>query len=327
MKSNDLSRYRLSESNPFAPPDRRYHLARKCLKSGGRPSFRDDGPTWELFRFLLKRESVTEPSLQVQVRRAYPGLSISLDLHHGRARKLRPMIEAYVLAGANDDLIAARLNVPAESVYWFRLAFYDVEHLRHASLRVVYDLIGTVDEDGQSELDEHRLWKLVGFTLKVEALDQLLYADDKSNALPEGGLAAWIKARAQSDLQMKQWIVAHRLNVNDPKHIETLLKLSVQAQCSQRQSDAVSPNRYEQHIKAFLEEIPWTQGEAGKEAFKNTKIGEWDDSATELRADEQLRLATGQDVPELEEWRECKLPPPPKRKPTNVFHEGGEILE
>lgn len=326
MKSIDLSKYRLSESNPFPPPDRRYRLSRACLKSGGRLSCRDDAPTRVLFRFARIREAATQ-SDRDQIRKANPGLSVALDLHHGRARKLRPMIEAYILAGADDGSIAARLNVLREGISWYRLAFYDVEHLRHAPLRVVYDLIGIVDEDGQSELDEHRLWKLVGYTLKAEALDQLLFVGDKSNALPKGGLAAWIKGRVQSDLQMKQLIVAHRLKVNDPKHIEILLKLSLQQQCSQRPSEQVSLSLPEQISKDLMEEIPWAFGDAGEVQFKGTKIGEWDESAVELRDEELLRLATGQDVPHLEELREFKFPPPRKQKPTAVFNEAGEILK
>jgi hypothetical protein len=85
-----------------------------------------------------------------------------------------PLIEAYLLADLADEAIAHRVGAPPEAIRWYRLAFYDVQHWLRFPLYVRMHLIRVIDEDGQTRLDMHRLWKLVAYTLGAQALDQLL---------------------------------------------------------------------------------------------------------------------------------------------------------
>ena len=72
MQPIELSRYRYSRRNPFAPPDRRFRLAKICLASGLIPSFRhDDKPTWILWRFLENREAACNPAQRVRLLTAW----------------------------------------------------------------------------------------------------------------------------------------------------------------------------------------------------------------------------------------------------------------
>jgi hypothetical protein len=320
-----MDHYDFSGNNPFAPPNRRYCLSKQCLERGQQPSFDEDKDTWDVFRYLRKRQTADEPSQRTQLRRDYHDFSTAFAIRFGKARKLRPVVEAYILGDADDGAIAKRLAVPRGTVYWYRRTFYDVEHLRQAPLHVIHQLIGIHDEEGQSVLAPHRLWKLIGFAQKAAALDQLFHVGDSPIALGEGGAAAWISRQMEFAVRLKQWIAVQGLKPDDPKHAETLLKLWGQERHSQRDSEDNSLNPYEQCAKSFLDGLTWTFGVSGEEAFKDTPIGKYDMSAAELRADELLSMATGQEVPGLEERLE-KLPPPRKRRPIGGEGGAGELL-
>lgn len=318
MQPIELSRYRHSKANPFAPPDRRYRLARTCLAEGIKPSFcHDDKETWDLLRYLRKREAASEPDQRIRLQITHPDLSAAFQLHHGKLRNLRPLSEAYILAGADDDSIAEKMAIPKDAIGWFRVAFYDVEHLRDSPLFIVHKLIGITDEDGQSVLDTHRLWKLIGYQLGPGALDKLFH-DTKGDeeAFKAGGLGAWFSRHAQTALQSKLRMAIDNMNANDPKFAGLLLKWLLEDRRDQAQKEATSLNALEHHINAMLAELPWCHGTAAREAFQDTELGPFDECAAELRDDELQLVAAGEAGPKFEEIQCLNIGPPrPKGKP------------
>jgi hypothetical protein len=322
--SIDLDKYRLG-ANTFAPADRRFRLATKCIQQGLRPSFHDDRPTWVLFQFMRKYRAARDLAQRSRLRREYSGLSIAFDLHHGKAQELCPVIESYILTGASDEEIARRLAVPTDAICWFRTSFYDVEHLRSSRIRML-KFIGVIDGDGELSLDVHRLWRLTGYTMKCQGLDHLFQLNGNDSALHGEGFEAWMSRQMRSTLHLKQLIAAHRLSVDAPKHLETLIQLWVEEQNRLREAGQVSLNQYEQYAKALIEQIPWAFGAAAEESFKDTQIGKHDEGAAELRADELMLLAAGEKVPGLDEQLSV-LPPPRKRKPSLGPNGDGGLLE
>jgi hypothetical protein len=322
--SINLDKYRLG-ANPFAPADRRFRLATKCIKHGLRPSFHDDRPTWVLFQFMRKYRAARDLAQRARLRREYCGLSIAFDLHHGKGQELCPVIESYILAGTSDEEIARRLAVPTDAICWFRTIFYDIEHLRSSRLRML-KFIGAIDGDGESALDVHRLWKLAGYTMKCEGLDHLFQSNGNDSRLHGEGIEAWMSRQIRSTLRLKQFIAAHRLSADAPKHLERLIQLWVEEQNRLREAGEVSLNQYEQHAKAFIEQIPWAFGAEAEESFKDTEIGKHDAGAAELRADELLLMAAGGKVPGLDEQL-SEFPPPRKRKPSLGPNDGGGLWE
>ncbi len=313
MKFNDLSRYRLSDLNLFAPPDRRYRLAKLYLRRGIPPSFNDDKITRELYRFLQKRESARESRQRGQLLSDHQGLAVAFDLHHGKAQRLRPALEAFLLTELDDKSIAKKFGLPVEALYGFRKAFYDIQHLIAFPVRVLHQLIRVAAENGEADLDVHKVWKLVGYVLKSKALDQLLDINAESSLPSEREASAWLALKTQAIVTLKQLIGVGSLNPADPKQLASLLKLSRQVR---QGSDDASHTVYEEHIKAMLDNIPWTIGDDGETQYRGTKIGKFDESAVELRDDELQLLATGHDVPGLDELADLTIPPPKKLNPT-----------
>jgi hypothetical protein len=258
---------------------------------------------------MKNREAACEPGQRARLLMAHHDLSVAFELHHEKMRHLRPVIEAYVLAGADDGSIAKRLAVPAGAIRWFRLAFYDVAHLLQAPSRVVHDLIGIADEEGLNSLDDHRVWKLIGYRLKSGALDELFHnANGDMEAFKDGGLAAWFSYQTQSALKAKQFTAMSNLSTHNAKHVEILLKLWLQEQRSQSRSEASSLGSLEPYINAMLNEIPWTHGALAEETYRDTEVGKHDKLAAELRDEELQLLAAGETVPGLEEIEGLEIP-------------------
>ena len=110
-----------------------------------------------------------------------------------------------------------------------------------------------------------------------------------------------------------------QMNATDPKHRELLVKLWVQEQTRQEKEGALL-NPFEQHLEAFLKDIPWAVGSDAELIHGGTPLGKYDDGAAELRDDEVLRVAAGEAIdPDLP----VKIPPPRKRTPQKI---GGDTL-
>jgi hypothetical protein len=313
MEPLEVTRYRFSRANPHAPPDRRYKTARMCSAHGVLPSFRrDDRPTWDLWKFMKKRAAAQDPKQRFRLNRSEPALATAFRLHHGDMKRLRPLIEAYLLAGLDDDSLAGKVNVIPEAIRWFRLAFYDVAHQLCAPAYVRFHLIRAVDDEGETFLDNHRLWKLVGYTLGPDALDELL---DHSAAGKEvfkvGGMAGWLIQQTRSVLQRKQFIAATNLSTEDQKNVAILLRMLLHELHGQEESDDQPFTELEQAVNAMLQELPWCKGAE----FTPEPVREWDERAVELQSDELLLLAAGEKLPHLKELENLEIPLVPETKP------------
>jgi hypothetical protein len=58
-------------------------------------------------------------------------------------------------------------------------------------------------------------------------------------------------------------------------------------------SDRQPSTPHDAEIRALLDAIPWTSGLAGKKMYEGTKIGQYDESAVELRSADLMRLDAG----------------------------------
>lgn len=306
MKPIELSRYRHSRMNPFAPPDRRYRIARTYHSQGILPSLlRDDKRTWGVWKFITKRACVVDSKQRVQLLRDFHDLSIAFRLHHGAMRHFRPLIEAYLLARTDDAILAKKVGVRPEAIGWFRAAFYDVEHHLESPQYVQLQLIGVPDADGQTMLDTHRMWKLIAYALGADALDQWFHHSSADQAaFKGGGLDAWFFHRSQAALRSKEFLVASSMNPDVAKDATLLFKILQQRMRSQKQSESTPRNEFEQHIAEMLKAIPWCKGPE----HTPEPVREWDESAVVLRDDELQLLAAGEKLPHLDALRGVTFP-------------------
>jgi hypothetical protein len=316
----EIARFRYSLQNPFPPPDRRYQLAKAYLAHGIIPSARrDDEDLFNVYRFLRARAAFRQPKQHItEVLKKYRDLACAFDIHHGKAKVLRPVIEAYLLSKDARAAISASLRLSQETVVSYEKTFFDVAPFMEHPLHVLTRIIGSIGKRGQKKLDEPMLWKLLGYVGGAEALDKL-FGNLHGISEPQGedGITGWISNRTNAVLQIKQLLAVSALKPSNKNHREQLLRLLGQRQRTTNTSADTPRSSVEMHVKAMLDDILWAIGPQDLPE----PLQEWQDRAAELRDDEEMKLIAGIEVPGLEERSDVAFPferiprQPPQRRP------------
>ncbi|MBL9089731.1 MAG: hypothetical protein JNL96_00800 [Planctomycetaceae bacterium] len=311
MPIADDFRRRYAANNPLAPPDRRFRLVRKCLHHGVPLPWGEDAATRNLHHFLRQYENAWEPSRKKRLLTDHPQLDLALRLYRGDGRRYRFWIETYLLAGATDSVVAPLLAVPAGAIAWFRAAFFDVESLLEAPLRILRDVIGALDDDGRWRWDEPKLLQALAYRLKLDGLQQWLAVADVEGSAAAS--SAWLRLRTQLTAEFKLLLRVGGAK-SDDKLLPTLTKL-FQCRALKRDADEMPLTAHEQAIKAVLEDLPFACGDDAERLLEGTEVGRWDHEAAVLRDHELLRLSAGLPVAGLAELEGLKLPPPRRNVP------------
>jgi hypothetical protein len=303
----EIAKYRYSLHSPFAPPDRRYQLARAYMAHGVRPSSRsDDAHVWEVYKFLRARATYRQPAERVtEVLRKYRDLDAAFQIHHGKVQSLRPVLEAYLLSRAHHNDIVLTLLVTPATVTTYEKIFYDIECYLEYPMYVFDRLIGLRGKHGLKKLTEVATWKLLGYIGGPKALNNLFgNLQGVAQPLGEDGLKGWLSQRTQAILQIKQLQAASRLEPSNEKHMDYLLRLIAQGQRTQDKEADPPLSTFEMHTKAMLEAFDFSVGPGDvPEPLKP-----WADSAAELRDHEERQLMAGVELPELEELKNFEFP-------------------
>lgn len=315
MQSKSDVYHRYDRDNPAAPLNRRFGLAKACVRNGLRPSFRDDANTWTVYRYVRMRAAATTGSLRAELRREYGDLFRAHSIYSGALSHLRQIIEAYILADEPFDLIGERLGLHSNVIQWFAGAFFDIERLRTSPVRMMREVVGVAVGESRSDLDAPRLWKLVGYLLKGKALDLFFYVGADAPPRTAEGVTAWVTKQAKLIAGVKQFVAAQALDVLRPNQLRELLQLMISLTRPDPSTAGTPQTVMEQHVQALLDDIPFMLGTDAEQMVRGTPLEEFDNSAVELRDDDLMRIAAGQKVPEAEAIKGMTMPPPRRRQP------------
>lgn len=317
MKSKHDIWYRFGYENPARPPDRRHRLAKACLENGIRPSSREDNAIWVIFRYLQRRDAALTGEDRAKLRQEYRDLMDAYRLKSGKLSRMRPVVQAYILAGEPDDSLGMKVGLHANVIRWFRTAFFDIEHLRNSPIRIVRDVIGIDEESEKVALEGRRFSQLIGYLLKSKALDCLFCAGPYSAARTDEDVLAWTSRRTRVIAGLKQLTAAHALDVRHHGQLQQLSLLIASFDRIDQESENRSKTISEQHIQAMLDDIAWMMGTDAEDLLKGTLLGEADTWAAELRDDEIHGVSVGKGVSDIDEKKMLKIPPP-RRRPAGL---------
>src|SRR3954471_10856185 len=124
-------------------------------------------------------------------------------------------------------------------------------------------------------------------------------------------VAAFLSEDARAAVRRQLAIAARALRAGDRNTAGALVGASRRLTGDQGEDEG-TPDALAQHIDAMLKEIPWAVGDRAKEKLPPQLAG-YDEGAAELRADEVLLLAGGQEPPDLVALKGMQLPPPKPR--------------
>jgi hypothetical protein len=162
-------------SSPLRPLDARWRLASELIRQGiRRPRRRWCDPwTRRALRFLRHAARVGGPDHPKVVRKD-PALAGALGLRSGPDQLSRLAVEARLLAGQSDEVIARRGALPAEVVTVYEAVFFNVRHRLDAADSILFTAIGPrlYAEDGEPAPDV--VVKLLAFLGGPPVADALL---------------------------------------------------------------------------------------------------------------------------------------------------------
>jgi hypothetical protein len=301
-------------SGPRRPPNWRWELA---TDDSDRPFRRCTDPVVRAARrFWRSRVPCRTEADRRLLAARMPLLSQAFGIYCDPAGLTRSALEARTLAAEPVGDIARKSAVPAAVVEVYEQVFFDIRDRLTSPDFIGNEVLGPrLRTGGPWPFD--LVWKFFGFIGGVRVLDELtdVYHAAPRPTNPEE--AVTFLSEATRTLLGRQLAAAARSLGGDRRAAAELLL--AQARPEGQSGDGGAPRTvYEQHIAALLKELPWASGaNASKVA---PAVAELDRAAAELRADELLRLAAGEQVPEASALKELQLPPPrSKAKPPSIL--------
>jgi hypothetical protein len=177
--------YLPNQRDLFPPLDRRRLRAEYLIEHGRTPWTRDDPVTWEVWAFLRERARCEGDAEQTRLERRFPAVAEAFRVFTGADRLRRWELEARLLTGDPDEVIAARMGLSPAGVAAYHDLYFDVRpHLRYVGY-VTAVAIGRKAYHGLQPEDHDILLKLYGYGLGGYGVDSILNYLSSPFVIPE----------------------------------------------------------------------------------------------------------------------------------------------
>ena len=321
--------------DPYRRPDWRFervlHLADR-QPVPGRCTKRDDEVIRGMKSFLLRWRNRSEQGRE-ELLHENPGLYYAYQLHENEAddHELEFMLQSRLLSGQDPEDIAKSLGTLPEAVTWYETVFFNVaDRLENHDWIVKHILLPAAARNViQAQPGDDAGQQAARFTLVAKPfLDWSLkwfsyfggpvvcewmiggFKQGKPVTRQED-IDAFVDNHWSSTIRRRSAQAAGIFEVNKYNVME-LFHTHAQIMTLERSTDTAENKTtdLEHHINHFLGGLPWAVGKAGKEQFSEMSIGEYDETAAELRSDELMLVAASNDVTDFEHLRDLELPHP-----------------
>ncbi len=298
-----------SSSNPFRPPDWRWHRARSIVdaSAGNMPANRHrDGTAgfqWISKAITYMREyqaALNSETAQELLSERRPDMFWA---HHIwlNSNPLKWVIEAQILARSDDHYIGFKCNTPPQVITAYEALFFNVrDKLSHRSY-ILNCVIGPAIHQGLSEREYNLLWKLYGYFLGpyvIDALEGKFVSPTWCNSPTAVGAA--VMDDAVSTLKFKAAIAAKTVPVNQYTQIAILDAFTKFVEI-ERNTDSAGKAQEQilDHISAMMVTLPFNVGgraSSGLVQRDMAPIDAFDRTAIELTYEETMRLSARQPI-------------------------------
>lgn len=303
----------------------------------GRCTKRDDDVVRQAKSFVLRRQHGDQQTVD-RLMFENPGLFYAYDFYIRTLddRDAAMYIQARLLARQSVEHVAGVMGMLPDAVKWYSELYFDViPHLdqrdwitkqvlvpamvRSAGVGTPEDVppaYGFKDSTVAKPFMDGslKLFAYFGGTHLVDLMIAGLQAgkpltspEDATNWLDKA-IGTTVRRRAA---QAAQTFEVNKYNVMELFSVHTQLVALERSEESQDQARSTM----ERHVKATIDEIPWSVGSDGERVFEGTAVGRFDRMSSELRDDELIRIASGQTAPTVARDNfPDRLPPPRKDK-------------
>lgn len=246
-----------------------------------------------------------------------PGLYYAYKVfqHLGTDPNVPWMIEARLLAGQPMEEIARALRTCPETVQWYEALFFNVSDaldahdwlyntvLQPAMDRFAQMALPAKDDDTPMFKQAATIRPFLDYTAKYFALfGGPVLCDFIISGFRRGwplrsleDLPSWLDEQWSLTIRRRSLQAAMVFDVNKFNAVDLF---ATHARIIELQRNAESSDErrtlLEKHVHTMLQELPWVSGDAAREVFADTELGQWDNSSRELRDEELLLLGAGE---------------------------------
>lgn len=288
--------------NPLRPPDWRLIRVQEMVRKEpypGRCTKHDDEWVRKARTFFLRYRN---PKHRHRLYDEFPGIWLALDFSKRANSTDLALLEARILAGQDDETIAAKMGWTAEAVRCYEAIWWNVRDRLSAPDYILKSVIWAGQENASDADWSNRVAALrgIGYFGGPEVLDALLEEYSRASRADlerVGGLDEWLDINFIRSLKRKSMLTSSLMQVNRYNAIP-LLQAHVALIQSQREDDDSDARRnpLSQNVAAALEVVQDVLGDPDRDHRQLRQLSE----SVEPRAGEMLRLASGGSVDGLE---------------------------
>lgn len=217
-------------------------------------------------------------------------------------------IEARVVAGESDQEIADKLGTDVDIIEAYTTTFYDVRDKLANVDYVVNTILGDAVSRGLSERHYDLLWKMVAYQGGTHALTAVMTrfipaerpktSDDVANFFQEAAINC---------VKYKAALATMTVPINTHTQLELINSFVKYVEVERTTENSTKAQlSIMDNIGAMLTSMPLTIGT--KLESQKVKLGAYDSGAAELRGDEIIVAASGEEVPDAHTIQNLKFP-------------------
>lgn len=274
----------------------------------------DDDYTRRYRKFLLQWNRQTE-SAHWKLFQDDPALYHAHLFNVQRDHEWKYIMEARLLSGETDELIAESFQVMPEVVDYYEKLFFNVRDRLSAKSWIIKTIIGPAfrrepESDGMiSSHMQHSALKLFAYFGGPAVLDVMLTGLEEGPIPlnPEKAMK-WVDHAFETTIKTRAATAARNMRI-DKWNVMQLLEIHQRFIQQTEMSDSAggAGADYEDNVVAFLETVPLAMGKKASEN-KPQELLQYEHTAVEPTADQQYALATGHEPQHLLDRKDYQQP-------------------
>lgn len=300
--------------NPGREPHWRWLRVLQIEKGGKKASRALDGPegfTWIRRALRLKRRfdaAGGHESALFGLMHEDENLLWAHTIWSEERRPTRWAIEALILAGAPNELIAERLGADPGVIEAYEAVFFNVRDRLEQPLYIINVVMGEAVARGVQERQYDLLWKLFAYHGGIHTLDAVMQRAVKMQK-PAGheDVAQFFQDFAVNTMKQKAAVATLTVPVNTHTQMQLIDSFVKYVEIEKNSKSAAEAHTsIVTNIGAMLSGLPFKLGT--KIDAAQEKMLPYDDNAAELRNDEMIIVAAGADLDNKTDIQNLKFP-------------------
>lgn len=301
--------------SPVRAPHWRWLRASQIERGGKATTRAFDGPSgFVCIRRALKlKRHISNARLSADIEDYHmilrdPAMYWAHDIWLEDKKPTRWAIEARVIAGESNEAIAKKVGTEVDVIEAYVDTFFDVREKLVNQDYVINVILGDAVTRGLTERHYDLLWKMVAYQGGTHALNAVMsrfIETDRPKSAED--VANFFQESAINSVKYKAALATMTVPINTHTQLELINSFVKYVEVERTTENATKAQlSIVENIGAMLRAMPLQIGT--KLESRVNKIEPYDNSAAELRGDEIIVAASGEEVPNADMIKDLKFP-------------------